>query len=80
MEVKHCSSIDATIPLGERLRQLRKQANFNQAEMAALVGTNQGRICEWENGKHHPQLTSLARYADAFDTTVSELLDGVLLL
>lgn len=68
----------AVIPLGERLRDLRRDANLSQHDMGHLVGTNQSRVCDWETGRHKPQLKSLTRYAEAFGITVSELLDGVL--
>jgi transcriptional regulator with XRE-family HTH domain len=40
----------ATIPIGDRLRQLRLERKLNQHDMSHLVGTSQSRICDWETG------------------------------
>lgn len=65
--------------LGERLRQLRLRERLTQAEMATRVGLcNAGRVSDWELGTRVPTLNTLARYAECFDCSVSELLRGVL--
>jgi transcriptional regulator with XRE-family HTH domain len=71
-------TVRATVPLGQRLRDLRHDAKLSQHDMGHLVGTNQSRICDWETGRHKPQLKTLTRYAQALGITVSELLEGVL--
>lgn len=72
-----------TTTLGQRLRDLRESRNLTQYQVAALLGyqvlgRNAGRVSQWERGKHLPDLRTLSRYATAFDTTVSEILRGVL--
>lgn len=68
----------AVTPLGDRLRELRENADYSQAKMAALLDTWPNRISNWETGKHRPNLDVLARYALVFEMSVSQLLDGVL--
>jgi transcriptional regulator with XRE-family HTH domain len=43
-----------------------------------VLGRNAVRVSQRERGKHLPDLRTLSRYATAFDTTVSEILRGVL--
>ena len=64
-------------PLGARLRALRERQGWRQRDLAAVIGTGQNRVGDWESGHHLPTLPVLQRLADAYDTTVSELLDGI---
>ena len=66
-----------TVALRERLLALRTEAELSQHDLSHLVGSNQSRISEWEKGKYRPSMTTLARYADVFNMTLSQLLDGV---
>jgi transcriptional regulator with XRE-family HTH domain len=70
--------LHAVTPLGERLRHLRLDADYSQADMARLLDTWPNRVSNWEHGKHRPNLEVLARYALVFEMSVSQLLDGVL--
>lgn len=65
-------------PLAERLRQLRYNADLDQKEMARLLNTGANRISDWELGVVIPSLAILQRYARAFDTTVSKILQDVM--
>lgn len=67
--------------LGQRLRRLRTDAGLKQGQMAKVVGyglNNGGRISSWERGQIMPTLPILHRYAQHFDITVAQLLEGVL--
>lgn len=40
----------SALPLGERLKQLRQERGWSQAELAAKVGADAGQISRYENG------------------------------
>ena len=63
--------------LGARLRELRELRGWRQRDLAAVIGTGQNRVGDWETGTHTPTLAALQRLADALDTTLSEILDGI---
>ena len=44
----------------EHIRALRAHLRMTQEEVAALLGTRQQTISEWEVGKHRPRGTSVA--------------------
>ena len=63
--------------LGWRLRELRAERQWQQLDVARLVGTEAGRVSQWEIGRITPTLAVLQKIADAFDLALSELLDGI---
>jgi transcriptional regulator with XRE-family HTH domain len=67
--------------LGQRLQDRRIRAKLNETQLAHLIGYDQSgsaRIREYEAGRRTPTLQVLQRLAAAFDTTVSQLLRGVM--
>jgi transcriptional regulator with XRE-family HTH domain len=67
-----------TDSLGQRLRTLRLEWGWSQAELGVVTGHASNRISDWENGRYEPGLPVLRHFAAAFETTVSELLDGII--
>lgn len=70
--------VTPTTALGARLRELRMGASLTQAGLAQKLSTTASRVSDWELGFHVPTLPALTRYAEVFDTSVSELLRDVL--
>ena len=62
---------------GNRLRQLRKQRGWTQAEMADLFGLDRSYLAEIEEGKRNVCLLNLTVIADGFGLTLSRLFSGV---
>lgn len=56
-----------------RIKELRLQRNITQAEFAALLGSKQNTISQWESGTRHPSSSVLPRLADALGCTIDEL-------
>jgi len=56
-----------------RLRVLRAEKNWTQAELAELVGVSRQAIMAVENGKYDPALPLAFRLARAFGKTVEEV-------
>ena len=64
--------------LGEVLRSLRVQRGWRQRDVAMLIGTGQNRIGDWEAGQHVPTLPLLAKLAGVYETTVAQILTGIM--
>ena len=59
--------------LGERIRQLRKEHGWSQAQLGNQVGTDSQRISRYENGRITPSVDALVRLADALEVSVDYL-------
>ena len=57
-----------------RIRELRKQYNYTQTELANLCKTTTSNVSGWECGKWQPDNDTLIMIANAFDVTVDYLL------
>jgi transcriptional regulator with XRE-family HTH domain len=66
------------ITLGQRLLELRRDAEATQAELAEWLGTKQSHVSAWETGLREPYLPTLRRYALVFRMTLAEILEGVI--
>jgi transcriptional regulator with XRE-family HTH domain len=64
----------APMALGERIRQLRKEAGWSQAELGEKVGTDSQRISRYETGKITPSLDAIVRIGEAFNVSIDHLL------
>ena len=60
---------------GSEARRLRKDAGFKLRHFAELIGVSENYLCKIEHGKKSPSLKLAERIADAFDTTVEQMLD-----
>jgi transcriptional regulator with XRE-family HTH domain len=60
--------------VGARLRELRKDAELSQAEVARLIGSHRPIVCRIERGVHEVDLHTLQRYARALDLDVLTVL------
>ena len=63
--------------LGERIRRRRKLLGLSQKKLANLLGVTYGNISHWEVGITNPKPSNLSALAEALDTTVEWLLDGI---
>jgi transcriptional regulator with XRE-family HTH domain len=59
--------------VGERIRELRKNKNLSQAELAEKVGVDSTSICKLENGSHFPKEENLEKIAKALDVEIEDL-------
>ena len=56
------------------LKELRKQNNLTQAQLAQAIGTNQKTVTRWENGLSEPTAFYLAKLAVFFQVSADLLL------
>lgn len=60
--------------IGNKIKQIRKQAGLTQKELAKQLGTTQQNLAQYENGKRKPKIETLQKIADALDIKLSELI------
>ena len=58
----------------ERLKELRRDKNIGQVELAKLIGVSKGTISLWENGLREPTLSNIVSLAKFFDVTTDNLI------
>lgn len=56
-----------------RIRVLRAERDWTQAQLADTVGVSRQAIIAIESGKYEPGLSLAMRIARAFDTSVEEI-------
>lgn len=61
------------VSYGNRLKVLREQAGYTQADLAEKVGVTRQTIISIERGKYSPSLDTAFVIADAFDLEIGEV-------
>lgn len=64
----------SALPLGERLKQLRRDRGWSQADLAIQVGADAGQISRYENGHMTPSAEAMAKLAEILDVSCDYLL------
>src|ERR1700685_331177 len=64
----------AAMPLGERIRQLRKEAQLSQAELGEKIAVDPGRVSRYEAGRITPSAEALVRLAEVLNVSIDHLL------
>ncbi len=57
-----------------RLKELRKQQNITQGEMAKILNTTQTTYSKYESDMHEPNLDTLCKLADYYGVTLDYLI------
>lgn len=60
--------------LGERIRQLRKEAGWSQTELAERISVDPGRVSKYEAGRMSPSPEALIRLAETLNVSLDYLL------
>lgn len=60
--------------IGKRIRILRAELRMTQEEFAKTLNTATSTVCNWENDKVTPKISSLKRIADLAGISVVELI------
>ena len=58
----------------ERLKELRKDLNLSQLQLANMIGTNNSSVCDWEHGRSQPDIETIIKLCKLFQTTADYLL------
>ena len=59
---------------GNRLKNLRKQNDEMQADLAEFLKVDTSMISLWENGKNYPEVKKLIEIAEHYNVTTDYLL------
>ncbi|MCR4814458.1 MAG: helix-turn-helix domain-containing protein [Lachnospiraceae bacterium] len=62
--------------IGAFLRELRKERNMSQEQLAEVFNVSSRSISRWENGKTMPDISLIIELADYFEVDIRELLNG----
>ena len=63
------------VELGSRIRELRKSKNISIEEIAYKAGIDAQNLRKYELGKQEMRVSMLKRIADAFEISVSDLVN-----
>lgn len=61
--------------VGERIKKIRETREMSRAELGALVGLEQNRVQQYENGKRKPKIPLLKKFAAALGVETIALMD-----
>lgn len=62
---------------GNRVRELRIQANLSQEKFALLINMDRTYLASVESGKRNISLENIYKIAIGFDLTIEELFNGI---
>ena len=65
-----------TIKIGNFLRELRKEKNLTQEQLADVFNVSARTVSRWETGSNMPDVSILVEIADYYDLDVREILNG----
>jgi len=60
--------------IGETIKELRKERDMSQEQLAKEIGVSQKAIDYWERGENEPKASYIIRLADFFDVSADYLL------
>ena len=58
----------------DRLKELRKEKNMTQVQLAEILGVSKGTIAMWEIGKREPNFETINQLSDIFDRRIDYIL------
>ena len=64
------------IKIGEFLRELRKEKNQSQEQIAERFGVSSRSVSRWENGNTMPDISIMIELADYYEVDLRDLLSG----
>ena len=62
------------VTFNQRLKELRKEKNISQLELAKLLNMTKMAISHWESGHSEPSISQLIEISNYFDVTVDYLI------
>ena len=64
------------IKIGGFLKELRKEKELTQEQLAEKFGVSSRSVSRWENGNTMPELGILVELADYYEVDIKEIIDG----
>ena len=62
--------------VGSFLRELRKEKQLTQEQLAERFGVTNRSVSRWETGSNMPDLSLLVELADFYDVDIRDIIDG----
>lgn len=62
-------------PIGEKIRNLREEANLNQTELGKAINVTQRKISYIECGKYEPSIDDIIEICNYFKVSADYLLE-----
>lgn len=62
--------------IGRFLKELRKEKNLTQEQLAEILLVSGRTVSRWETGRNMPDLSILIQIAEFYDVEIKEILDG----
>lgn len=62
--------------IGNFIKELRKQNNLTQKELADKYGVTYQAVSKWENGKNIPDISIIKQMSQDFNINIDNILDG----
>ena len=62
--------------IGSFLKQLRKEKNLTQEQLAEALNVSGRTVSRWETGSNMPDLSILVELADYYDVDIREIING----
>ncbi|MGO2565433.1 MAG: helix-turn-helix transcriptional regulator [Brochothrix thermosphacta] len=59
---------------GEKLKMLREQTDITQEEVSQKLNVTRQSVCNWENNKNYPDLTTLVTLSQLYNISLDDLL------
>ena len=64
------------VKIGSFLKELRKEKDLTQENLAEQLNVSNRTISRWETGINMPDISMLIEIADFYDISISEIIDG----
>lgn len=61
---------------GQFIAQLRSERGMTQDDLGKLIGSSDKTVSKWERGQNVPDVLTIKKIADAFDVTITEIING----
>lgn len=68
---------EIAIKIGQRIKDLRKQANLSQAELAFRCNFEASNLNRIEAGRTYPSIKTLCKIANGLEVPFYKLTDGI---
>ena len=62
--------------IGKFIKELRKNNNLTQADLALKYGVTYQAVSKWENGKNIPDISIIKQMSKDFNINIDDILDG----
>lgn len=74
-EVLDIDKDNSGVRIGQRIKTIREARGMTRTELGMLIGLDQNRIQQYENGRRKPKLPLLKKIAEALGVNIIALME-----